>query len=102
MTEPYFEAGKLALESLLLALAFFYAHRARRHAREARASERLAWLHTGDAERHAKRVESLLPPDVIPFPESPPAPAPEAIPEPEAIAFPFAPRLARIPPHGGY
>lgn len=119
MTEPYFEAGKLALESLLLAGAFFYAHRSRRHARAARRdaleSEKTAVLarqHAEHAKRYAERLESLLPPDVIPFSTAvaseplAPEPAPSAESEPDVISFPFfKPRLAHaphIPPHGGY
>jgi hypothetical protein len=62
-------ATLFAAEALVLALVWLYANRARRHADRAVVAAAGASLSKSDAERHADRAESLLPPDVIPFPE---------------------------------
>lgn len=64
----FIHAGLLCLEAIALAATAVLANRARRSAREAKVSERAAWLSAANADRDAKRLDDVLPPDVLPFP----------------------------------
>jgi hypothetical protein len=89
--DPLVHASLFALQTAILAVTLYAAHRARRSARLARASERSSWRLRARTQATARAIEAMLPPDTLPAPATPSAPAIAAT---EALPAPVAPVTA--------